>query len=305
MPALSASTLVAVGSFVSVLVAAAAVHHARASTGPTATPLPPSAVLPQLSTPGVVRALGSLAAPDDPHERESVRTALVQAGFAGRAALPTFLALRTAATVALPVAGWIVLQPASVPRMMLVVLLGAALGYYGTAGALEVIRGRRVRRIRRAVPNMLDMLVSCVEAGLGIDVALHHVARDVQVASPELAAELNLINAELSAGLPRTQAFGLLERRTGVAELAALANVLGVVERFGAGIAQSLRAHAHLSRRRRALEAETRAARAAPALTVVMVIFILPVLFVVLIGSTVVNVSHVVRPQVLASQRVR
>lgn len=297
MPVISLGGVVAVGTFFSVLAASVAVRAALA-TPLRAAPATgsPSAVLPPTQTPRVVTAIGQLASSDDPRERESLEVALLQAGFSTRTSLATLLALRAASTVALPVAAWLVLRPVGLAPALLVATMAAGLGYYAPVWILQLLRRTRQRRIRRSVPNMLDMLVSCVEAGLGIDVALRHVARDIGVASPELAEELDLINAELTAGLPRGEALALLERRTGVDELAALVNVLGVVERFGAGIAQSLRAHAYLSRRRRALDAETRAARAAPMLTVVMVLFILPVLFVVLIGPTIINVSRTFNP---------
>ena len=116
------------------------------------------------------------------------------------------------------------------------------------------------------------------------------MARDLHVAAPELALELELTNAELKAGVPRMQALQHLHERTGLPEVASLVNVLAQAERFGAGVAPSIRAHAQLSRRRRALAAEKRAAEAAPKLTVAMILFVLPPLFVVLLGPTVVHV---------------
>jgi tight adherence protein C len=169
--------------------------------------------------------------------------------------------------------------------------VAAALGAFELpwAGVAILARARRAR-IQASVPDMIDLLVSCVEAGLGIDGAFRQVAQELAVSSPELARELAVANAEMTAGLSRADALARLDARLGVEEITALVGVLGQAERFGAGVGPSLRAHAQLSRRRRALHAEQRAARASPLLTVVMILFILPALFVVLLGPTVVAV---------------
>jgi tight adherence protein C len=93
----------------------------------------------------------------------------------------------------------------------------------------------------------------------------------------------------MTAGVPRMEALRRLDHRTGVAELSSLINVIGQAERYGAGAAQSVRAQAQLSRRRRALDAERRAANASPLLTVAMIVFILPALFIVLLGPSLAN----------------
>jgi tight adherence protein C len=169
-------------------------------------------------------------------------------------------------------------------------LAAAGLGYFGPRLAVGWLRAARQRRLQRSLPNMMDMLVSCLEAGLGVDAALRYLAREVDVSSPVLADELRLANVSMTAGVPRTEALRDFDRRTGIEEITALVSVLSQAERFGAGVAPSVRAHAQLARRRRAVEAEQRAAQAAPYLTVAMVVLIMPSLFVVLVGPTVVNI---------------
>jgi tight adherence protein C len=294
---LSPAVAVAAGCFLSVLAATGtvwALTHERAHA-PTPTKLP-SAVLAPASTTPMVRTLGTLAAPYDLVERETQHDLLVQAGYDSNAALPLYYATRTLLALALPFPAWLLFRPHHLALSLMVVVLAAGVGYYAPSWFVAMRRRARQERIRAAVPNMIDMLVTCVDAGLGIDVALRHVAQEIGVASVELADELHVLNVQLASGVSRLDSLRTLERRTGVNELSALVNVLGVVERFGSGIAQSLRAHAQLTRRRRALNAETKAARASPALTVVMVIFILPALFVVLLGPAAVHLSHMFFP---------
>ncbi len=293
---LSPAAAVAAGCFLSVLAATGTVWtltHARAAPP---SPKLPSAVMTPTDTAPVVRTLGTLAAPYDLVDRETERDRLVQAGYDANAALPLYYAVRAVLALALPGPMWLLFRPHHLALSLMVVVLAAGVGYYAPSWFVAYRRHARQDRIRAAVPNMIDMLVTCVDAGLGIDVALRHVAQEIGVASVELADEIHVLNVQLASGVSRLDSLRTLERRTGVVELSALVNVLGVVERFGSGIAQSLRAHAQLTRRRRALNAETKAARASPALTVVMVIFILPALFVVLLGPAAVQLGHMFFP---------
>lgn len=290
---------VALGSFVAVAVAMVAVWP-YVSGLPVQGPALPKALVMQPSTQAsrVSRALSRLARPDDLEDSNALGLLLTQAGYRSRTAMMDFLALRVALTVGLPVVVLLFMGLADATAWTWVVALGAAtLGYYAPSVVLRVRRRARQRRIGRAVPNMLDLLVSCVEAGLGVDMAMRHVCAEIVMASDELAAELQLVNSEMAAGIPRVEALKQLPLRTGVEDLASLVNVLGAVERYGAGIAQSIRAHAQLSRRRRAMEAEQRAAKASPALTVAMIVFILPPLFVVLLGPSVLAVTTWVVPR--------
>lgn len=297
MTTFSLAGVVALGAFLTVLTLLAALRAWRVARSSPVVPAPSAIMGPGPDT-GWVEVLSRLASPGDPHHRDENETLVLQAGFEGRTAVAFFLALRVVLALAFPIAAWVVRPPLTPSEAVLTVVFPAGVGYYLPKWLVVWRRASRQRRLRKAVPNMLDLLVSCVEAGLGVDVALRHVAKDIGVASPELGEELERLNTQLSAGVSRVDALRQMERRTGVADLGALVNVLGVVERFGAGIADSLRAHAQLSRRRRALEAETRAAKAAPKLTVAMILFILPPLFVVLIGSTLLAISRILWPQI-------
>lgn len=248
---------------------------------------------PEEAPSGVVQAL---AAPRDPGERSALRRGLAQAGFEGGLALEEYVALRTVLALALPLGVSLLWRPDEVLALGSMVLLLTAAGYY--APALVVWRRRVARHesLARSFPNALDMLVSCVEVGLAIDAALLHVARELRPAAPLLSVHLDEVNAELRAGVTRLDALQHFADRTGLEEAQSLVNVLAQAERYGAGIAQSLRAHAQLLRRHRALDAEKRAAQATPKLTVAMILFILPPLFVVLMGPSIVNISQRLMP---------
>ncbi|HNC98389.1 MAG TPA: type II secretion system F family protein [Myxococcota bacterium] len=252
-------------------------------------------LLPQNSKPSPVSsAIGSLAAPPEGAERDALRQQLVQAGFFHPRALELYLLLRASAALLLPVVALI--RGQTLAGTLAPALVLALAGYYLPSLVVYLRRESRHSELRKALPNALDMLVSCLEAGLGLDAALRHVATELRMACPVLSDELSYVNAELSAGIPRADALRHLDTRTGLPELASLVNVLSQAERYGAGIASSIRAHAQLTRRRRLLDAERRAAEATPKLTVAMILFVLPPLFVVLLGPAVINITDRLLP---------
>lgn len=289
-------TWVAMGVFATMSLGALAVTTWWRATTPEEAPR--SALRPLHERATMVHGLGRLAAPDEPELEQRLRDRLAQAGYASPRALELWLAVRVVLGLGLGGTVAALVAPSSLALRALAALSATAFGYYLPWAVVRLQRTARRRRIQAGVPNMLDMLVSCLEAGLGTDAALQHVAGEVGMASEELAAELQLTHAEIRAGVPRTEALEDLDRRTGVESLSSLVSVLGQAERYGAGVAQSLRAHARLARRRRTLHAEQRAAKASPVMTVVMILFILPPLFVVLLGPMIVNLVERFLPAV-------
>ena len=244
----------------------------------------------------LTHALGRLALSGETGAAETTRRALVQAGWRQPAALPLYLASRTVAALGaaalplLPTAAW------PLGGRLAISLFAAAVGYYLPAAVLHAVRTGRQREIRTILPDALDMLVSALESGLGLDAALRYLAREITRVAPAFGAELELLNSEMHAGLGRAEALEHLDQRIGVDDIAALVGVLSQAERYGTGVADTVRIHARMSRRRRLLEAERRAGEAAPKLTVIMILFILPPLFVVLVGPTAVYVATEVIP---------
>jgi tight adherence protein C len=154
----------------------------------------------------------------------------------------------------------------------------------------------RQRKVERALPDALDLLVTCVEAGLGLDAALQRVADEIELAWPLLSRELRLAFLEVKAGIPRMEAFRRLADRTGSAELRSLSATLNQTEMFGTSVGVALRVQADSIRIRRMQRAEELAAYVAVKMTFPLILFILPSLFVVVVGPAVVNIAEKLFP---------
>jgi tight adherence protein C len=145
----------------------------------------------------------------------------------------------------------------------------------------------RQDRLRRGLPDALDLLVICVEAGLGLDQALLRVTQELKVVHPELSDELQLVNMEMRVGKSRIDALRDLARRTGVEDVKSLVAMLAQTERFGTSIASSLRVHSDDLRTRRRQRAEEMSAKTSVKMVPVLVLFIFPALMVVILGPAI------------------
>ena len=154
----------------------------------------------------------------------------------------------------------------------------------------------RQRLLRRALPDGLDLLVICVEAGLGLDQALLRVAQELSVAHPELSDELHLVNLEMRVGKTRLDAMRELGRRTGLDDINSLVSMLIQTERFGTSVAQSLRVHSDDLRMKRRQRAEQMAAKTSVKMVPALVFFIFPALMVVILGPAVLTLMRELIP---------
>jgi tight adherence protein C len=154
----------------------------------------------------------------------------------------------------------------------------------------------RQRLLRRALPDGLDLLVICVEAGLGLDQAFLRVAQELTVAHPELSDELQLVNLEMRVGKTRLDALRELARRTGLDDIKALVAMLVQTERFGTSVAQSLRVHSDELRMKRRQRAEEMAAKTTVKMVPALVFFIFPALMVVILGPAIIAVMRQLMP---------
>jgi tight adherence protein C len=227
-------------------------------------------------------------------ELSQLRRRLVQAGLRGESALQYFLAAKVALALALPAAFLSV--NATLPHG---VSLAGPIAVWLCVGGFFLpnlwmssrIASRQLL-VERGLPDALDLLVTCVEAGLGLDAALVRVSSDLKISWPLLSSELDLTFLEIKAGIPRTEAFRRLYERTGVDELKSLAATLAQAEMFGTSIAVSLRVQASGLRTRRMYRAEERAAIVAVKMTVPLVLCILPSLLAVVMGPAAVNIYN-------------
>jgi len=251
----------------------------------------PGTIFNEKDAPEVRFQLTNIAAPASSEERNLLREKLVQGGFRSATNLEQYLTIRTASALAPPMIAALIVGDLKLPAVLVILLGSAAIGYYLPAVLLDWRVKQRQAAILRPFPDALDLLVCCVEAGLGVDAAFRRVAEEMETAAPELSHELHLVNHEVSAGVPRADALKNLDARTGLNEMASLVSVLVQADRFGTSIAKSLRVHAELVRAKRMLAAEENAAQISPKLTVVMILCILPTLMAVLIGPAIINLS--------------
>jgi len=176
----------------------------------------------------------------------------------------------------------------------LLLLGGLAFGFFLPRFMLKRAIAKRQKRIRLGLPDALDLTVICVEAGLGLDQALMRVAQDLDHAHPELSEEFRLVNLEMRAGKPRTEAMRNLAQRTGVDDVKSLVAMLIQTDRFGTSIAQALRVHSDALRTERRQRAEEQAAKTTIKLVPPLVIFILPSVIIVTLGPAVISLIRTV-----------
>lgn len=174
-------------------------------------------------------------------------------------------------------------------------VLALALAVFAPRALLDRLIATRQHRIRLGVPDTLDLLVVCIEAGTALDASLHRVARELGTMHPALADELTTMTRRMSAGVSRADALTTLHERTGVAELRALSTHLIQSERWGTSVAAVLRVYARDLRRKRRLLAEKRAATAGTRMLFPLALFIFPTIFIVVLGPAVLQIAAAFR----------
>jgi len=224
-----------------------------------------------------------------------VQQKLVRAGFRSRDAVTIYMFTKLvlpAVSGALMVVVIYVLDVFNLQGSMklIVALFGIVIGFYAPDVILKNLTERRRQKLSRALPDALDLMVITTEAGLNLDSSLARVAKDMRLSCPELADELDLTSIELGFLQERRQALENLENRTGLPMVRALVSTLAQAEKYGTPLAHSLRTLASEMRDERLMKAEEKAARLPATMTVPMVIFILPALFIVLIGPGIIRV---------------
>src|SRR5437867_4366307 len=171
-----------------------------------------------------------------------------------------------------------------------------ALGYLLPDMWLTWRVGSRQHKLRRGLPDALDLLVICVEAGLGLDQALLKVSQDMKISHPELSEELQFVNLEMRIGKTRIEALRELARRTGLDDIKALTAMLIQTERFGTSIAQSLRVYSDDMRLKRRQRAEEMSAKTSVKMVPALVFFIFPALMVVILGPAIITMMRTLGP---------
>ena len=243
---------------------------------------------------GVLKRIGERA-PKSTKELGNLRLRLVQAGFRRDEALTIFFGIRVAFALTL----FSLFASSILARPNIAMALGGlGLGYILPGMVLARLAKRRSHRIRLSLADMLDLLVVSVEAGLGLDQAMQRVGQELAFAYPELSDELRLINLELRAGKPRSEALRNLADRTGVDDLSSLVTMLIQTDKFGTSVAQSLRVYSETLRTKRRQRAEEAAAKTGVKMVFPLVTCIFPAIWVITIGPAAIKFITVLFPMV-------
>ena len=233
----------------------------------------------------LLRGLGSKI-PSSEAEVATLRADLIRAGFRSESAAPVFYGIRIVSTLALLV-GALALEsrmPANPMMKVALMVSGCAAGWIIPRFFLEKRVKKRQDIIRLSMPDALDLLVVSIEAGLGLDQAIQHVAKELQLTHPELSEDLTLITLEMRAGKRRSDALKNFAERTGEDEVRKLVAILIQNDRFGTSMGESLRTHSDFMRTRRRQEAEERAGKVGVKLVFPIFFFILPSMLIVAAG---------------------
>jgi tight adherence protein C len=233
-------------------------------------------------------------------EAEKARLALARAGIRSKDAVVTYLFCKIVlpfvlGAFAIVAVDWLQLVAVPEPYRIPVALGAVLLGFMAPGLYVKNTADKRRAAMQKGLPDALDLLVICAEAGLSLDAALTRVAREIGPSCAELADELGLAAVELGFLPERRQALENLNQRTDMAAVRGVVNTLQQTEKYGTPLAQSLRVLAAEFRNERLMKAEEKAARLPAILTVPMIIFILPPLFIVLIGPAILRTIDALR----------
>lgn len=223
-------------------------------------------------------------------DNDALRNKLVQAGYDGPTAVLTYTTVRLVTLVALPLAVAPFLVGQSTMILVMLALWSLFAGWAIPVWYVNMKVARRQEQIRRSVPDALDLLVVCIEAGVSLDAAILRVAREILRVHPMLATELLVVNRKTNAGVPRDQALRGLWERTGVEEVRALVSTMIQSDKWGTSIGTVLAVYAETLRRKRRQEVEKKAATVPLKMLFPLILFILPALFIVVMGPAALQI---------------
>ena len=236
--------------------------------------------------------------PSSDVESATLRTALIRAGFRSENAAPVFYGIRIVSTFGMLIVSLMMDSHMPPNPMMKVALLGfgCCTGWILPKFVLEKKVKARMEVLRLSLPDALDLLVVSVEAGLGLDQAIQHVAHELRVSHPQLSEEMSLVTLEMRAGKRRSDALRNFAERSGEPEIRKLVAILIQNDRFGTSMGESLRNHSDFMRHRRRQEAEERAGKVGVKLVFPIFFFILPSMLIVAAGPGILQIFKYLFP---------
>ncbi|MBM9603821.1 type II secretion system F family protein [Desulfopila inferna] len=192
----------------------------------------------------------------------------------------------------LAVSHFIYLRPFN-STLLLGAIAAGCVGFFLPVLWLRLVGKSRNKELNRAFPDAMDLLMVCVEAGMGIDSAIRRVSQEIHITSPELAKEFKILSLELKTGKSRNECLKNLARRSNLPDVDNLVNLLIQADKYGTGVANALRIHADEMRQKRYSRLEEMAAKLPIKLVVPLIVFIFPAMFVVIAGSAAIQVFRV------------
>jgi tight adherence protein C len=252
---------------------------------------------PSLAIHELIKRLGNFI-PQSPKDVTVMQRRLIRGGIRNENALKILYGAKFVCGVTFPLimAGAVSTSSTDSTNKIAGVLAAAAAGFFLPNEYVRRKAQKRQKEIARGLANALDLLVVCVESGLGLDQAILQVSKELEHAHPEVSEEFGFVNLELKAGKRRVDALRNLAERTGVDDLKKLVAVLIQADRFGTGVAQSLRAHSDFMRVQARQVAEEKAAKLGVKLIFPIFFCILPSLFVVTVGPVAVKIVRELIP---------
>lgn len=227
-------------------------------------------------------------------DASAVRQFLVQAGYTDDSAVPIYWAARIITPALFLMAAMAIARTINAPpsKVLFGALWAVGVGWIAPTFFIRARLKKRQKEVQLAMPDMLDLLVVCVEAGLGLNQALTRVADEIHHVSPVMSEQLTLVNLEMRAGTPREEALKHLAERTGLPDMKSLVAMLIQTDRFGTSVADALRIQADTLRTKRRQRAEEAAAKTTIKLVFPLVLCIFPAMFVVVLAPSVIAIMR-------------
>ncbi len=245
----------------------------------------------------VTSAVGNIAPPKSLEDASLMRRDLTSIGYRGNNAVSVFTGIRIICALVLPAILYVLLLVTSthmVPlKLMIFCMILAFFAFYLPILWLRIKIAKRQEKLLDGFPDAVDMLVVCVEAGMGMDAAIDRVGTEIGYDNELLSNEFTLYNKEMRLGKTRTQALKDLALRSGLDEMKSLTTLLLQTDKFGTSIAQALRVHSDFLRTRRYQRAEEKAAKLSVKLVIPLIFCMFPSVFIVILGPAIINAIRI------------
>ena len=244
---------------------------------------------------GFLRPFARLVRPSEGEELSRIQQSLVHAGYRTENAIEILLGVKLLLPLVVIIILWQIDShsetPLELPPAIAVAFIFIAFAFFLPNLWLRSKIAARQQLVSEALPDSMDLLVTCVEAGLSLDAAMSRVAQEMELVSPVLAHEMKQTLLEIQAGVRRSDAFHRLSNRTGVEDLRTLSAMIIQTEMFGTSVSRALRVHAEGMRTKRMQLAEEKAAMVSVKMTIPLIMCILPSLFAVVLGPAIAMIS--------------